>query len=199
MVRKPHPGPLTPGDWARAALAAIARGGIAAVAVESVAADLGATKGSFYWHFKNRDALIQAALDMWEQSRTESVIEELDHESDPAERLRKLLEAAFERVPADRAEIALLADPGHPAATAAVRRVAQRRITYIAEQLENLGWDHDESQDRAVVLYYTYVGYLQMAHVAPDVVGDDTSQRHVHLILGTLVAGRLPVVQTGPG
>ena len=59
VVRKPRPGPLTPGDWARAALAAIARGGIAAVAVESIAADLGATKGSFYWHFKNRDALIQ--------------------------------------------------------------------------------------------------------------------------------------------
>jgi AcrR family transcriptional regulator len=199
VMRKPHPGPLTPGDWARAALAAIARGGIAAVAVESVAADLGATKGSFYWHFKNRDALIQAALDMWEQSRTESVIEELDHEPDPAERLRKLLEAAFERVPADRAEIALLANPGHPAATAAVRRVAQRRITYIAEQLEKLGWHYGEAQDRAVVLYYTYVGYLQMAHVAPEVVGDDTRQRHVHLILGTLVAGPLPAVQTGPG
>src|SRR4029077_1701475 len=107
VVGKPHPGPLTPGDWARAALAAIARGGIAAVAVESVAADLGGTQRSFYWHFKNRHALTQAALEMWEQSRTESVIEELDHEPDPAERLRKLLEAAFERVPADRAEIAL--------------------------------------------------------------------------------------------
>ena len=136
-VRKPRPGPLTPGDWARAALAAIARGGIAAVAVESIAADLGATKGSFYWHFKNRDALIQAALDLWEQSRTESVIEELDQEPDPAERLRKLLEAAFERSPADRAEIALLAHPEHPAAIAAVRRVADRRIGYIAQQLRS--------------------------------------------------------------
>jgi AcrR family transcriptional regulator len=187
VVDKPRPGPLTPGDWARAALAAIAQGGIAAVAVESIAADLGATKGSFYWHFKNRDALIQAALDMWEQSRTESVIEALDHEPDPAERLRKLLVAAFERGPADRAELALLANPGHPAATAAVRRVAQRRTAYIAQQLEKLGWDRGEAQDRAVVLYYTYVGYLQMAHVAPDVAGDEARPRHVHLILGTLV------------
>jgi AcrR family transcriptional regulator len=173
VVRKPRPGPLTPGDWARTALAAIARGGIAAVAVESVAADLGATKGSFYWHFKNRDALIQAALDVWEQSRTESVIEELDQEPDPAERLRKLLEAAFERSPADRAEIALLANPEHPAAIAAVRRVAKRRIGYIAQQLEKLGWDQGEARDRSVVLYYVYAGYLQMAHVAPDATGDD--------------------------
>jgi len=198
VVRKPRPGPLTPGDWAEAALAAIAEGGIAAVAVESVAADLGATKGSFYWHFKNRDALIQAALDMWEQSRTESVIEELDHEPGPAERLRKLLEAAFERSPADRAEIALLANPGHPAAIAGVRRVAQRRIAYIAEQLEKLGCDHGEAQDRAVVLYYIYAGYLQMAHVAPDVAGDDARQRHVRLILGTLVPGSLKDDRGGP-
>src|ERR1700733_15743855 len=132
VVRKPLPGPLPPGDWARAALAAIARGGIAAVAVESIAADLGATKGSFYWHFKNRDALIQAALDLWEQSRTESVIEDLEHEPDPAERLRTLLEAAFDRSPADRAEVALLANPEHPAARAAGRRgaaAANRAIT----------------------------------------------------------------------
>jgi AcrR family transcriptional regulator len=187
-MRAPRSGPLSPGDWARAALDAIARGGIAAVAVEGVAADLGATKGSFYWHFKNREALIAAALDAWEQSRTESVIKELDREPDPAERLRTLLEAAFERSPADRAEVALLADPGHPAATAAVRRVAERRISYIAEQLEQLGWDRDEAQDRSVILYYIYVGYLQMAHVAPEVSGEGARQRHVDLILGTLTA-----------
>jgi len=188
-VRKQRPGPLTPADWARAALAAIARGGIAAVAVESVAADLGATKGSFYWHFKNRDALIQAALDMWEQSRTESVIAALDQEPDPAERLRKLLEAAFERSPADRAEIALLANPEHPAAVAAVRRVAERRIGYIAGQLQELGWERGEALDRSEILYYIYAGYLQMAHVAPDVTSVDARQRHVRLILATLVAG----------
>jgi len=189
VMRKTRSGPLTPADWARAALAAIARGGIAAVAVESVASDLGATKGSFYWHFKNRDALIQAALDMWEQSRTESVIADLGQEPDPAERLRKLLEAAFERSPADRAEIALLANPEHPAAVAAVRRVADRRIGYIAGQLEELGWERGEALDRSEILYYIYAGYLQMAHVAPNVTGDDARQRHVRLILATLVAG----------
>ena len=50
--------------------------------METVAAELGATKGSFYWHFKNRDALIQTALDRWEKRRTESVIEELEREPD---------------------------------------------------------------------------------------------------------------------
>ena len=138
-MRKPDQRPLSPDDWARAALAAIARGGVDAVAVETVAAELGATKGSFYWHFKNRDALIQAALDRWEHGRTDAVIEELEREPDPATRLTKLLAAAFERGPADRAEIALLANPDHPAALRAVRRVAERRIAYISQQLRALG------------------------------------------------------------
>lgn len=186
-ARKWRSGSLTPTDWAKGALTAIARGGISAVAVETVAAELGATKGSFYWHFKNRDALIRAALDLWEQSRTESVIEKLDQEPDPGERLRKLLETVFERGPDDRAEIALLADPGHPAATAAVRRVAERRTSYIAEQLEKLGWDEREAQDRAAVLYYIYAGYVQTAHVAAEVAGAGARRRYADLVVDTLV------------
>ena len=52
-------------DWIRAALDAIAAGGLAAVAVEPLARSLGVTKGSFYAHFSNRDELIEAALEAW--------------------------------------------------------------------------------------------------------------------------------------
>ena len=190
-MRKAGQRPLAPDDWAGAALAAIARGGIDAVAVETVAAELGATKGSFYWHFKNRDALIQAALDKWEQRRTEAVIEEFEREPDPAIRLKKILEAGFESGPADRAEIALLANPEHPAAVRAVRRVAERRITYIAEQLEKLGWDSANALDRAVVMYYVYVGYLQMAHVTPELIDDGARRRHLELVFDAFAAGEL--------
>jgi AcrR family transcriptional regulator len=189
FVRKPGQRPLSPDDWTQSALAAIARGGIGAVAVEVIAAELGATKGSFYWHFKNRDALIQAALDRWERERTETVIDDLEQEPDPAVRLKKLLGATFRRGPSDRAEIALLADPGHPAALRAVRRAAERRITYIARQLEALGWTPDDAHDRAVLLYYIYVGYLQMAHVAPEVIsGGDAQRRQAELIFDALAA-----------
>jgi len=192
FVRKPRQRPLSPDDWARAALAAIARGGVGAVAVETIAAELGATKGSFYWHFKNRDALIQAALDRWEQGRTEAVIEELEREPEPAKRLKKVLAAGFELGPTDRAEIALLANPDHPAALRAVRRVAERRITYMSQQLEALGWNSGDALDRAVLIYYVYVGYLQMTHVAPHVISGDARLRHVELVFDALAAGEPP-------
>jgi AcrR family transcriptional regulator len=188
-VRKPGQRPLTPDDWARAALKTIARGGIDAVAVETVAAELGATKGSFYWHFKDRDALIQAALDKWEQRRTEAVIEDFEREPDPAARLKKILGAGFEFGPTDRAEIVLLANPEHPAAVRAVRRIAERRISYIAEQLEKLGWNEAEALDRAVVLYEVYVGYMQMAHVTPHLVSDAARRRQLDLVFNAFASG----------
>src|SRR5690606_21017046 len=57
---------LSADDWAEAALDLIAEQGVAAVAVEPLARRLGVTKGSFYWHFPSRDALLQAALERWE-------------------------------------------------------------------------------------------------------------------------------------
>ena len=57
---------LTADDWAQAALDLIAEQGVAAVAVEPLARRLRVTKGSFYWHFPSRDALLQAALERWE-------------------------------------------------------------------------------------------------------------------------------------
>lgn len=189
-MRKPGRSSLTPADWARAAFRAIARGGVDAVAVEPIAAELGATKGSFYWHFANRDALIDAALDEWERRLTDDVIERLEREPDPAERLRKLFAAAFDLAATDRAaEIALLAHPEQPAVRRRVRQVAQRRITYMARQLEALGWESVAALDRAVLLSYLYVGYVLTTHVAPTVISRDARRRQVELVFESLVGG----------
>src|SRR5829696_7253917 len=50
--------PLSRRAWTHAALEAIAEGGLAAVAVAPLAIRLGATKGSFYWHFASRESLV---------------------------------------------------------------------------------------------------------------------------------------------
>jgi AcrR family transcriptional regulator len=52
---------LTRQDWIDAALEALETGGVPAVAVEPLASRLGVTKGSFYWHFKDRNELLATA------------------------------------------------------------------------------------------------------------------------------------------
>jgi len=83
-------GSLTAEDWVRAALRALAKGGVGAVAVEPLAQQLGVTKGSFYWHFPTRDALLSAALEHWEKESTEAVIVAVDTIADPRDRLMRL-------------------------------------------------------------------------------------------------------------
>jgi AcrR family transcriptional regulator len=178
-------------DWASAALRAIARGGIDAVAVESLAAELGATKGSFYWHFENRDSLIDAALAVWEQRSTDAVIALLEREADPATRLRMLLAAAFEMPAEERAtEIALLAKLDHAGAARTVQRVAERRISYMAAQFEALGWKPEEAQDRATIVSYLYVGSLISSHLAPKASRGRKRARDVELVFDTLMRAR---------
>src|SRR5215469_10859491 len=116
---------LTRDDWITAALAAIADGGLAAVAVEPLAARLGTTKGSFYWHFENRDALLQAALLQWEKETTTDVVAEITAAQDPpASQFRRLVVSVIERAERDRVGPALLASAAHPAVAPALQRVA---------------------------------------------------------------------------
>lgn len=60
-------------DWVLAGLRALVQGGIAAVRVEALARDLKATKGSFYWHFKDLAALHDLMLELWELVATTAI------------------------------------------------------------------------------------------------------------------------------
>ena len=54
-------------DWLRAARLALLNGGVEAVRVERLSRDLRVTKGSFYWHFKDREELLELLLREWEE------------------------------------------------------------------------------------------------------------------------------------
>src|SRR5580700_7620253 len=57
---------LSRNDWLRSARLALLTGGVEAVRVEKLARDLRVTKGSFYWHFKDREELLELLLREWE-------------------------------------------------------------------------------------------------------------------------------------
>ncbi len=79
---------LSADDWEQGALDLIAAQGVGAVTVESLAKQLGVTKGSFYWHFPTREALLKAAFDRWEKQSTDKFIEEVAPIADPRARLK---------------------------------------------------------------------------------------------------------------
>jgi AcrR family transcriptional regulator len=158
---------LTAHDWVRAALTAMAEGGLEAVAVEPLAARLGATKGSFYWHFENRQALLEAALAAWEREETEAVIEAVDLLDEPQERLDVLIGMVLDASPHEAIELALLASWREPAVAAALGRVSERRVDYVAGLYRAVGLDEDTARSQAVTAVAAYLGHVQLARTAP--------------------------------
>jgi AcrR family transcriptional regulator len=162
---------LTAKDWTVAALEALAAGGVAAVAVEPIAARLGTTKGSFYWHFSSRDALLEAALSEWERTHTEEVITLVEAQPDPQLRMRTLLMAALGGRSERRGngvELALQPTAGHPLVAPVLERVTRRRLDYLTEMFGQLGFDQEAAQQRSMLAYTAYLGHAQLAHATPD-------------------------------
>lgn len=61
--------------WIDSGLRVLADRGPDAVRVESLARDLGVTKGGFYWYFADRNALLTEMLDAWEERATRAAQE----------------------------------------------------------------------------------------------------------------------------
>jgi AcrR family transcriptional regulator len=169
-------------DWVDAALEAIAEGGLAAVAVVPLAERLGATKGSFYWHFPSREALIEAALAAWEQTTTSAVIAEIGAAAqDPRQQLRLLFKRVTELAARDRIELALLASADHPTVRPVLDRVTRRRIDFVAELFQRLGFPRADATRRALLAYSTYLGYAQLVHATPQLLPQTQTTRRVYL------------------
>lgn len=181
------PRSLTVSDWVQVAVDALIEGGVAAVAVEPLAIRLGATKGSFYHHFENRDALINAALDAWERSQTEDVIERLQLIPDPRERLRAVVTAAFmDRVGGVR-DAALLTSATDPLIKPVVARVTARRLKYMTETYVQIGMTKAQARRRALLLYTSYLGAYEYLRVGLDDLSDAELGSYTLELLNTLV------------
>jgi AcrR family transcriptional regulator len=158
---------LSADDWARAALLAIADGGVANVSIERLAQQLGATKGSAYWHFADRRALVAAALALWERLATTAVIERLNVIADPRQRLRELLATSFGE--SDSAiDSALMAHIDDEVVGPTVRRVTDTRLLFVERALRQLGLSPTKAQRQARIVYAAYIGHLQLARTLPD-------------------------------
>ncbi len=158
MVKAAKPARLDGAAWVQAALDIVAAQGVDGVRVEVLAKQLGVTKGSFYWHFKDRDALLEAVLDGWRREATLRIISRLDQAAQSArERLRYLLQLPFHGARAERgAEIELslrLWSRRDERARATLAEVDELRLRYISGLLADCGFSAEDAKARAVLAY----------------------------------------------
>jgi len=151
-------GPLSADSWIDAAMLVLAKKGIESVRVEPLAKLLGVTKGSFYWHFPDRSALLDAMLMSWRRRATLAIIERMERgQSDPVERLRALIALPKKSLRSvDGADIEAsmrLWARTDPKAAATIRDIDRLRLDYIAELLAATQRNSEDAKPRAVLVY----------------------------------------------
>jgi AcrR family transcriptional regulator len=152
---------LHPGDWLNAAFTRLSEQGIDAVRIEVLARDLGVSKGSFYWHFRDRGDLLEKMLSRWETSEIGWL--DTEHKGSAATRWARV--------------VARTANPEHVRTEVAVRawarkdqRVARRvaalerkKAGLIAGVLRDVGFTHSAAESWSEVVLLVCLGWLDRA------------------------------------
>jgi AcrR family transcriptional regulator len=159
-------GALDRNDWLKAARLALLEGGVEAVRVEKLARTLYVTKGSFYWHFKDREQLLEVLLREWEEER--SLISELFGERGKRAGLAKLFVELGRRVRAsERGE-----SPSDAAifAWAAVSPGVATRVNKEEKVRIRLLKNIFRRNEAAEYVYMAYLGFLLRRRRIPEAV-----------------------------
>jgi AcrR family transcriptional regulator len=150
--------------WVTAGLAALAAGGPDAVRIESLAADLGVTKGGFYGQFANRAMFLEALLDEWERRSLDDVLTQVEARGgDARTKIRRagLLTFSADLLPVD---LAIRDWARRDAGVAArLRRVDGGRMAYLRRLFATFVPDELEIEARSVLAFSLLVGSHFMA------------------------------------
>ena len=149
---------LTPETWIEAATSVLVDQGIDHVRVDVLAGQLNVTRGSFYWHFRDREDLLRRVLQAWSERSTEQLTRRLATASDdPHAQLLDVISLPFRgraAVRAARIELAIRAWARRDEmARAAVDAADASRIAYHGQVFTALGFKDEEARLRAFMLY----------------------------------------------
>ncbi len=126
--------------------------------VEALAAGLGVSKGGFYWHFKDRQALLEEMLDSWEKDVVEDVIASVESgQADPRAKLQQLFQLASS---ADFEVELALRDWARRDEDVAGRlhRVDNRRMEYLRSLFGQFCADEDDVEARSMLAFSLFIG-----------------------------------------
>ncbi|RIX99716.1 TetR/AcrR family transcriptional regulator [Aureimonas flava] len=159
-------GPRGSGEaWLDAAYALLLESGVDAVKILLLANRLRIARTSFYWHFKDREALLSALIERWRDTNTGGLVRRSEAYADTlAEAMlnvfdcwldRRLFDSPFEFAVRSWAlqSTRILAE---------VRAADERRLEALSRMFVRFGVDRDTADVRARTTYLVQIGYISM-------------------------------------
>jgi len=146
-------------QWIDEGLNALADGGPDAVRIDVLAKTLGVTRGGFYWHFDDRQALLDAMLETWERRSTDEVLERVEREGgDASDKVRRAGMLTFS--PALLAIDLAVRDWARrdKAVAERLRQVDNRRMAYLRTLIGELSADEGDVEARSLLAFSLAIG-----------------------------------------
>ena len=146
-------------EWLEKALDILEEDGLEEVKVDRLAKELKVSRSGFYWHFENRQALLRAMLEYWEEEFTTVVTaNSAVLKSNPRDRIYKTMKMILESN-LTRMELAMRASAEKdPLAMEILNRVYQKRLDFLRAAFAELGFEGNDLEMRAhlFVCYHTW-------------------------------------------
>jgi AcrR family transcriptional regulator len=160
------------------------------VRVEALAVSLGVSKGGFYWHFADRQALLEEMLDTWEKAVVDDVITRVESlPANPRAKLQQLFELASSTdvLAADllAVELALRDWSRHDSDVAErLRRVDNRRMAYMRSLFGQFCVDENDVEARCMLVFSLFIG----SYFIPAQHGEKTRSQVLRLAFDRLLS-----------
>lgn len=135
--------------WLGNALQQLAESGSLGLTIEELSKAVGVTKGSFYWHFLNRDEFVRGLFDYWAELSTTSVIKHVGNvEGSASDRLLALTRFLIKE-DICRYELPIRGWVQiHPVLAPLLEDIDLRRYEYVAALFKEIGFSGNELEMR---------------------------------------------------
>jgi AcrR family transcriptional regulator len=170
--------PLTPTDWMRTAFQNLASDGVSAIKAEILAKQLKATKGSFYWHFKDVPAFKTEMLKLWETEATKAIMAAVTSSTPRGPARLSALSAIVSHMNAENEYGGARAEPAirewarvDALAATAMRRVDAARTAFVKKLFMESGFNATDARLRAELFYSGFLGLQALAATKPKEIG----------------------------
>lgn len=159
-------------DWILAGFRALVAGGVPALRIEAVARSMGATKGSFYWHFSGPEDWRDGMLAYWQDKALLDVVAAVPAAA-PAQDQLRVLARIISTIGREAEHGGVWAEPAlrawaqvDAAVAEAVRAVDAARLVFLTQILQGANLPLGKAQTAARLIYSAHIGQQALAAAA---------------------------------
>lgn len=155
----------SPDRWLGAAYEALLESGIDAVKIMPLAKKLNLSRTSFYWFYKDREALLDALLSGWRRKNTGNLVRRSEAYAETiAEAMLNVFDCWMDKGLFDaQLEFAIRSWALQSSEVLAeVRKADAERLDALTRMFIRFGHDEGQADVRARTIYLTQIGYISM-------------------------------------